>query len=117
MQAKWGEILNLIPERDQKLSSETARQQNNERLRVQFAQMANQVGEWVNQRSKRLVDIGMNASGTLENQLKELQSLNEEIHGFKDHFMELDKINHVRRPPFISDVYLFRLIQGCNVSY
>ncbi|XP_066936111.1 alpha-actinin-like [Clytia hemisphaerica] len=94
LQAKWGEILNLIPERDQKLSSETARQQNNERLRVQFAQMANQVGEWVNQRSKRLVDIGMNASGTLENQLKELQSLNEEIHGFKDHFMELDKINH-----------------------
>jgi len=39
----------------------------------------------------------MNASGTLENQLKELQSLNEEIHGFKDHFMELDKINHVSR--------------------
>ena len=99
LERKWGEILQLIPERDQKLSNETATQQNNERLRVQFAQMANQVGEWVTQRAKRLVDIGMNASGTLENQLKELQSLNQEIHGFKDHFMDLDKINHVRICP------------------
>ena len=87
--------MELIPQRDQKLSDETSRQQNNERLRVQFAQSANQVGEWVTQRSKALVNIGMNASGTLENQLKELQTLNEEIHGFKNHFMELDKINHV----------------------
>lgn len=94
LQQKWGEILNLIPERDQKLSDETSRQQNNERLRVQFAQHANQVGEWVTQRAKRLVDIGMNATGSLENQLKELQGLNEEIHGFKPNFMELDKINH-----------------------
>jgi len=94
LQQKWGEILQLIPQRDQKLSDETSRQQNNERLRVQFAQMANQVGEWVNQRSKRLVDIGMNATGSLENQLKELQSLNDEIHGFKPHFMDLDKINN-----------------------
>ena len=96
MKQKWEEVLQLIPTRDQQLSDETARQQNNERLRVQFAQSANQVGAWVTERSKRLVDIVMNASGTLENQLKELQSLNEEIHGFKNHFMELDKINHVR---------------------
>lgn len=94
LKLKWEEILELIPQRDQKLSDETSRQQNNERLRVQFAQSANQVGEWVTQRSKALVNIGMNASGTLENQLKELQTLNEEIHGFKNHFMELDKINH-----------------------
>lgn len=94
LQQKWGEILALIPERDQKLSDETSRQQNNERLRVQFAQMANQVGEWVTQRAKRLVDIGMNATGSLENQLQELKALNSEIHGFKPHFMDLDKINH-----------------------
>lgn len=93
LQQKWGEILQLIPQRDQKLADETSRQQNNERLRVQYAQMANQVGEWVTQRGKRLVDTGMNATGTLENQLQELKSLNEEIHAFKGHFMELDKIN------------------------
>lgn len=96
--------MELIPKRDQLLSDETARQQNNERLRVQYANMANQVGEWVTQRSQRLVHIGMNASGTLETQLQELKSLNEEIHGFKGHFMELDKINTVSEFKFAKTI-------------
>ena len=87
--------MELIPKRDALLDDETTRQQNNERLRVQFAQMANQVGSWCKQRIARLTDIGMNAQGTLENQLNELKTLNEEIDGFKPHVLQLDELNKV----------------------
>ena len=88
----------MIPERDEKLQQETGRQQTNERLKVQFAQMANQVGQWIQQRTSRMTDIGMNARGTLENQLQELKSLNDEINNFKEHVVELDNINTVSLP-------------------
>ena len=87
--------MELIPKRDALLDDETTRQQNNERLRVQFAQMANQVGSWCKQRIARLTDIGMNAQGTLENQLNELKTLNVEIDGFKPHVLQLDELNKV----------------------
>lgn len=77
------------------LENETTRQQNNERLRVQFAQMANRVGQWIQQRQSRMIDIGMNAVGTLENQLQELKSLNDEINNFKADVLELDDLNRV----------------------
>lgn len=93
LQTKWSEILELIPRRDQMLENEVSVQQKNERLRLQFAQMANQVGEWVNQRMERIKNIGMNATGTLENQLQELRTLNDEIDNFKTHVLELDEIN------------------------
>jgi len=93
LQEKWGEILDLIPKRDSMLENETTRQQNNERLRVQFAQMANRVGQWIQQRQSRMIDIGMNAVGTLENQLQELKSLNDEINSFKADVLELDDLN------------------------
>ncbi|XP_057315716.1 alpha-actinin-like [Hydractinia symbiolongicarpus] len=91
--AKWDEIMTLIPKRDQLLSDETERQQTNERLRVQFAQMANQVGEWIEQRNSRMIDIGMNARGTLEDQLRELRGLNEEINNYKEHIIQVDNLN------------------------
>ena len=104
LQQKWEEVLELIPKRDTLLDDETTRQQNNERLRVQFAQMANQVGSWCKQRIARLTDIGMNAQGTLENQLNELKTLNEEIDGFKSHVLQLDDLNKVG-----IGCYVFRL--------
>ncbi|XP_004208576.1 alpha-actinin [Hydra vulgaris] len=93
LEQKWNDVIELIPKRDSKLSAETIRQQTNERLRVQFAQMANQVGEWIKQRTSRMRDIGMNARGSLESQLKELNALNDEINGFKEHILEIDALN------------------------
>lgn len=93
----------LIPRRDQLLSSETERQQTNERLRVQFAQMANQVGEWIEQRNSRMTDIGMNARGTLEDQLRELRGLSEEINNYKEHIIQVDNLNTV-------NIYVFKYV-------
>jgi actinin alpha len=95
LQAKWEEILVLIPKRDQSLTEETSLQQTNERLRVQFAQMANDIGAWIQQRTQKMAEIGMSARGTLENQLAELKSLNDEINEFKNQILELNNTNNV----------------------
>lgn len=95
LQAKWEEILTLIPKRDATLSEETTLQQDNERLRVQFAQMANEIGKWINERTQKMADIGLSARGTLENQLEELKALNDEINNFKTSVEELNNVNTV----------------------
>lgn len=41
------QVQQLVPLRDQSLMEENARQQNNERLRRQFAQQANVIGPWI----------------------------------------------------------------------
>lgn len=93
--AKWDEILELIPKRDKMLSDETTLQQNNERLRVQFAQMGNEIGAWIEQRTQKMVNISLGASGTLEDQLQELKLLSDEIENFKEHILEVNNINNV----------------------
>uniref|UniRef100_A0A3Q4GHG2 Actinin, alpha 1 n=1 Tax=Neolamprologus brichardi TaxID=32507 RepID=A0A3Q4GHG2_NEOBR len=45
--AKWDKVRQLVPQRDQALIEEHARQQNNERLRRQFANQANVIGPWI----------------------------------------------------------------------
>ena len=77
------------------LSDETTLQQNNERLRVQFAQMANQIGQWIEGRTQKMADIGLSARGTLEDQLQELRSLSDEIENFKEHILEVNNVNNV----------------------
>jgi len=41
------QVRQLVPQRDQALVEEHARQQNNERLRRQFANQANVIGPWI----------------------------------------------------------------------
>lgn len=41
------QVRQLVPARDQALIEEHARQQNNERLRRQFANQANVIGPWI----------------------------------------------------------------------
>jgi len=124
--AKWEEILELIPKRDKMLSDETTLQQNNERLRVQFAQKANTIGQWIEQRSRKMVDITVNGAGTLEDQLQELKLLSSEIESFKEHILEINNINNVvqeamifenTHTPFTMEVLRIRfeqLLTGCT---
>jgi len=94
LQSKWTEIQEIIPKRDNDLNVETTVQQNNERLRIEFAEMANQIGEWIAQRTKKMTHIGLNERGTLEDHQTALQALDEEINGFKERITELNDINN-----------------------
>jgi len=90
---KWREVLELIPKRDALLQQETITQQSNERLRVQFAQQANSVHEWIKQKRDRLTYLTMNSTGTLESMNEEYEKLHQEVMGFKDQLIALEKIN------------------------
>ena len=56
---KWSEVRELVPRRDQTLQQEMMRQQNNERLRRQFAAKANVVGQWVETQLDAVASIGV----------------------------------------------------------
>lgn len=47
IESKWQSVMELVPKRDQSLQMELAKQMNHERLRVEFANLANKVGPWI----------------------------------------------------------------------
>ena len=53
----------LVPDRDTTLQTEMIRQQNNERLRRQFAQKANHVGPWVERHLDMVASVGVQKGG------------------------------------------------------
>lgn len=55
----------LVPKRDATLQQEMMRQQNNERLRRQFAQKANLVGQWIERHLDAVASVGVQ-KGSLE---------------------------------------------------
>ena len=54
-----------MPKRDTTLQQEMIRQQNNERLRRQFAQKANVVGQWIERHLDAVASVGIQ-KGSLE---------------------------------------------------
>ncbi len=62
---KWQEVRGLVPKRDTTLQQEMIRQQNNERLRRQFAQKANVVGQWIERHLDAVASVGIQ-KGSLE---------------------------------------------------
>lgn len=55
---KWSDVRQLVPQRDQTLSNELRKQQNNEMVRRQFAEKANQVGPWIERQMDAVTAIG-----------------------------------------------------------
>ena len=56
---KWTEVRHLVPDRDTTLQTEMIRQQNNERLRRNFAQKANHVGPWIERHLDMVASVGV----------------------------------------------------------
>ena len=93
---KWSEVRELVPRRDQTLQQEMMRQQNNERLRRQFAAKANVVGQWVETQLDAVASIGVQMRGSLEDQLKKLQAFDKAITSYRPNIEELERYNQVR---------------------
>ncbi len=62
-----------MPTRDSILQQEMVKQENNERLRVQFANKANVVGPWLEAQIDRVAAIGQMGKGSLEENKAELK--------------------------------------------
>ena len=69
------------------------RQQNNEALRRQFAEKANQVGPWIEQQMAAVAAIGMGGTGALEDQLIKLKNYEQAVYAYKPQIDELERIH------------------------
>ena len=92
---KWAEVGQLVPSRDHTLQQEMMRQQNNERLRRQFAAKANVVGQWIENQLDAVASIGISRAATLEDQLAKLQQFDRAVVAYKPNIEELETYNQV----------------------
>lgn len=92
LEQKWYEVQHLVPQRDQTLQKEAMKQQQNEKLRVLFAQKANNVGPWIEKQHDQISNITMNMQG-LESQLQKLRTMEQALAQFKPNIDELENIN------------------------
>lgn len=66
---------------------------DNEMLRRQFAEKANQVGPWIERQMDAVTAIGMGLQGSLEDQLHQLKQYEQNVFAYKPHIEELEKIH------------------------
>ncbi|XP_046337544.1 alpha-actinin, sarcomeric-like isoform X4 [Haliotis rufescens] len=90
---KWTEVQHLVPERDSTLQNEMARQQRNERLRREFGQKANVVGQWIETNLDAVASIGLQSKMSLEDQLKKLRQFDNAVQAYKTNMDDLERIN------------------------
>ncbi|XP_014253715.1 alpha-actinin, sarcomeric isoform X1 [Cimex lectularius] len=90
---KWNDVRQLVPQRDSTLQAELRKQQNNETLRRQFAEKANQVGPWIERQMDAVTAIGMGLQGSLEDQLHRLKEYEQGVYAYKPHIEDLEKIH------------------------
>uniref|UniRef100_A0A5F8HDT9 Actinin alpha 1 n=3 Tax=Theria TaxID=32525 RepID=A0A5F8HDT9_MONDO len=87
---KWDHVRQLVPRRDQALMEEHSRQQQNERLRKQFAAQANVIGPWIQTKMEEIGRISIEMHGTLEDQLNHLRQYEKSIVNYKPKIDQLE---------------------------
>uniref|UniRef100_A0A8C1B538 Actinin, alpha 1 n=1 Tax=Cyprinus carpio carpio TaxID=630221 RepID=A0A8C1B538_CYPCA len=88
---------------DQALIEEHARQQNNERLRRQFANQANVIGPWIQTKMEEIGRISIEMHGTLEDQLTHLRQYEKSIVNYKPKIDQLEGDHQLIQEALIFD--------------
>lgn len=112
MYEKWCSVLDTVPTKEEALDQELAKQQENEQLRLQFAEKANVVGAYIEQRYSALHELSMGASGgTMEEQLETVKAFQAETLEYQPQIEDAEATNQV-----YSDVtwdILFYFVEPC----
>ncbi|KAK0409449.1 hypothetical protein QR680_004544 [Steinernema hermaphroditum] len=98
---KWEEVKRQTPMRDQKLQQEFARQKNNERLQISFAEKANRIGPWLEQQLEKVLAIGLGGRGSLENTISQLKEIQTAALRFKPNIDELEHVNQEMQENYV----------------
>ncbi|XP_023698932.1 alpha-actinin-1-like isoform X5 [Paramormyrops kingsleyae] len=101
--AKWEKVRQLVPQRDQALVEEHTRQQDNERLRKQFAGQANVIGPWIQTKMEEIGRISIEMHGTLETQLTQLRQYEKNIINYKPKIDQLEGDHQLIQEALIFD--------------
>ncbi|KAG7470757.1 hypothetical protein MATL_G00117330 [Megalops atlanticus] len=101
--SKWDKVQQLVPQRDQALQEELARQQSNDHLRRQFANQANIVGPWIQNKMEEIGRISIEMNGTLEDQLTHLRQYEQSIIEYKPNIDQLEGDHQLIQEALIFD--------------
>ncbi|NWI16948.1 ACTN2 protein, partial [Crypturellus soui] len=91
IRTKWEKVVKqLVPQRDQSLQEELARQHANERLRRQFAAQANVIGPWIQTKMEEIARSSIEMTGPLEDQMNQLKQYEHNIINYKTNIDRLE---------------------------
>ena len=90
---KWSILQEQIPKRHALLQQEVEQQNQNNKLREQFANIANQIGPWIQKRSDKITKLTTDMKGTIDDAIRKLNSHHEDIEKFFVNIQKLEKVN------------------------
>ena len=96
-------MLDSVPIRDETLESELQKQNDNEQLRQDFADKANQAGAYIDAKNATLSDLSMQGQGSLEEQLQSLKSFQQEVLGYQPMIDECETSNQAAQAALVFD--------------
>lgn len=95
LQNRWDAMYSLISGRDDALHQELIKQQENDKVNTQFAQLANRFGPYLEHNLETVHSIITNQKLSLEDQSQRLNKIEEDLEGWKSTITELEKLHQV----------------------
>jgi actinin alpha len=99
---KWCKVLEMVPEREAALETELQRQISNEDLRVKFAEIANAIGAYIEEKSKDVADVSIGGQA-LEETVKRLQELTAEVEAYQPKIDEAETLHQSVQAAMVFD--------------
>lgn len=100
---KWCSVLDAVPAYEENLNQELEKQQNHEALRVAFAEKANAVGAYIEQRSAELAELSIEGKGTMEEQLEAMKAFQTETTAYQPEIEATEAANQALEAAIVFD--------------
>ncbi|MGH0170969.1 UNVERIFIED_CONTAM: hypothetical protein FKN15_070126 [Acipenser sinensis] len=99
LEETWRNLQKIIKEREQELQKEQRRQEENDKLRQEFAQHANAFHQWLQETRSCMVE----ESGTLESQLEATKRKHQEIRAMRSQLKKIEDLGAAMEEALILD--------------
>uniref|UniRef100_A0AAQ4S231 Spectrin alpha, non-erythrocytic 1 n=1 Tax=Gasterosteus aculeatus aculeatus TaxID=481459 RepID=A0AAQ4S231_GASAC len=99
LEETWRNLQKIIKERELELQKEQRRQEENDKLRQEFAQHANAFHQWLQETSSCMVE----ESGTLESQLEATKRKHQEIRAMRSQLKKIEDLGAAMEEALILD--------------
>jgi actinin alpha len=100
---KWCSLLDAVPAHDQSLDDELNKQNQNEALRQTFATNANTAGAYIDAKNIALSEINLQSQGSLEEQLENLRTFQDEVNAFQPNIDACETANQATQAALVFD--------------
>nr|XP_057937030.1 alpha-actinin-4 isoform X1 [Doryrhamphus excisus] len=116
--SKWEQAQKLVPQRDKALQEELRKQQSHDNLRRNFAEQANVVGPWIQNKMEEIGTISIEMIGTLEDQLTNLKEYERSIVDYKPNIEQLEGVHqHIQEALIFDNVYTAYSMEHIRVGW